>query len=52
MLDSRCGQNGGHAPSLLGVESYKTIIGSVMKYILVKLKMIFGKNHKDSMRHL
>jgi hypothetical protein len=31
MLDSKCGQNGGHGPSKLGVESCKTITGSMIK---------------------
>jgi hypothetical protein len=52
MLDSKCAQNGGHDPSWLGAEFCKNIIGYMMKYILVKLKMIFGKNYEYTMRHL
>jgi hypothetical protein len=43
MLDSICGENGGHGPSYLGVESCKTNIQSMMKYILLKLKKDFWK---------
>jgi hypothetical protein len=52
MLDLNCDQNGGHGHSQLGVDSCKNIIGSMIKYILVKLKMIFGKNHEQTMMHL
>jgi hypothetical protein len=43
MLNSKCAQNGGHDPSSIGVEFCKNIIGPMIKYILVKLKMIFEK---------
>jgi hypothetical protein len=43
MVDSKCGQNGRRDPSLLGVKSCKTTLGSMMKYALVTLKMIFRK---------
>jgi hypothetical protein len=36
---------------LIEVESCKTIIVYMMKYILEKLKMIFEKNHEHTMRH-
>jgi hypothetical protein len=39
MLNSKCGQNGGHCRSWLGVESYKK-------------SMIFGKNNDQTMMRM
>jgi hypothetical protein len=41
MLDSKCGQNGVHESSLLGVEFCRTIYGPLIKLLLMNLKMIF-----------
>jgi hypothetical protein len=49
MLNSKCGRNNGHEPSEVGVEFCRTIYGSLIKHLLVNLKMIFGKNHGQSM---
>ena len=46
------GQNGGHDRSYLGVESWENFVVSMMKWILVNLKLKFSKNHKKTMRHL
>ena len=49
---SKCGQNGGHDRSQLMVESWKTFSVSLIKQILLYLKMIFGKNYEQTMRQL
>ena len=52
MPDSKQGQNGGRNYSYLGLESCKTLSVSPMKYLVLNLKMIFGKNHEQPMKHL
>jgi hypothetical protein len=52
MLDSKCGQNGGPECPYLWVESWRNFYGSMMKYIVLNLKMIFWKNHEQTMNHL
>ena len=47
---SKCGQNGGLDHLYLCVESCKTIGASLMKYILVYLKMIYVKNNEQDMK--
>ena len=49
---SKCGQNGGLDRSQLVVESWKTFDVSLIKYILIYLEMIFGKNKEQSMRQV
>ena len=49
---SECGQNGGLNHSQLVVESWKTFDVSLIKQILMYLEMIFGKNKKQTMRHV
>ena len=47
---SKCGQNGGLDRSYLVVESWNFFDVSLIKYILMYLEMIFGKNKEQTMR--
>ena len=49
---SKCGQNGGNDRSLLVVESWNFFSVSMIKYMLMYLEMIFGKNKEQTMRQL
>ena len=49
---SKCGQNGGLDRSQQVVESWKTFGVSMIKQVLMYLKMIFGKNKQQIMRQL
>ena len=52
VLDSKCGQNGGHERLYLCVESCKTFCGSVKKQVVVNLKIIFSKSQEQTIQHL
>ena len=49
---SKCRQNDGHDRSYLGVESCKSTGGSIMKWLLLYLKMKCTKNNEKTMKHL
>ena len=45
-------QDGGHDSSQLGVVYSETLVVSLLKQVVVYLKMIFSKNHEQITRHL
>ena len=45
-------QDGGHDRSQLGVVYSETLAVSLLKQVVVYLKMIFAKNHQETTRHL
>jgi hypothetical protein len=52
MVYSKYDQNSWHDRFKIGIESCETHYGSLMKLILLNLKIIFGKNHEQTMKHL
>ena len=49
---SKCRQNDGHDRSYLGVKSCKSTGESLMKWLLLYLKLKFTKNNEKTMKHL